>query len=414
MSALNPGPGPGGRESHPDKLLALALAAPSHAAEHFWSFMEDRSVRFLPQQLAPMFFSTVAQMAAGQGDPPARRAALSVAGRMYRRFGLYPYHSTVIAAAVVDTVRRFAGTSWDPGQAGSWEVGCRRALRLAERAARALGDGPHLTVATVVACEAAADDIAILTVRPARRLRCLPGQAMPVCTPRLPGQWRWLSPANAARADGTFEFHVRAIPTGVVSPVLVEQVRPGEVLWLGPALEVGLSLEQAGDADLLLAAGGTGLAPLRAMVEQVAASESHRRVTLVVGARTLLDLYDAVALDKLQQAHGDWLTVVLAFSDDRDVEPAAQGDLLSVALNHHRPGQVVFVSGPPGLVETARQRLPLAGVPSDRLHLATTFQRALDSAQWMSRQRAAHSPEPEPANAAAANSGPSRSTRDAT
>lgn len=414
MSAFNPRPTPGGRESHPDKLLALTLATPGRAADHFWSFMEDRSIRFLPQQFAPMFFSTVVQMAAGQGDPPARRAALLVAGRMYRRLGLYPYHSTVIAAAVVDTVRRFAGASWDRGQAGSWEVGCRRALRMAERAARALGDGPDLTVAEVVACEAAADDVAILTVLPARRLRYLPGQAMPVCTPRLPGQWRWLSPANAARADGTVEFHVRAVPAGAVSPVLVEQVRPGEVLWLGPAVEVGLSLERAGDADLLLAAGGTGLAPLRAMVQQVAASESRRRVTLVVGARTLLDLYDAVALDKLQQAHGDWLTVVLAFSEDRDVEPAAQGDLLSVALYHHRPGQTVFVCGPPGLVETARQRLPLAEVPSDRLHLATTFQRALASARWMSRQQVARSPEPEAADAAAANSGPSRSARDAT
>ncbi|MEU5914848.1 hypothetical protein [Micromonospora sp. NPDC047527] len=208
--------------------------------------------------------------------------------------------------------------------------------------------------------------------------------------------------------------HVRAVPEGVVSPVLVERVAPGEVLWLGPASVVGLSLEAAGDTDLLLAAGGTGLAPLRALVEQVAASPGGRRVTLVVGVRTLLDLYDAVALDKLEQAHGDWLTVVLAFSDDCDVEPAAQGDLLSVALYHHRPGQAVFVSGPPGLVETARQRLPLAGVPSDRLHLATTFQRALDSARWMSRQRAAHSPEPEAADAAVASSGSSRSARDAT
>ncbi|WP_431945537.1 FAD-binding oxidoreductase [Micromonospora marina] len=400
--------------SEPAMELAVTLAERDRAADHFWSFMEDRSVRFLPQQFAPMFFSTVAQLAAGQGDPPARRAALAVAGRMYRRFGLYPYHGTVIAAAVVDTVRRFAGASWDRGQAGSWEVGCRRALRLAEGAARVLGDGPDLTVAEVVACEAAADGVAILTVLPARRLRYSPGQAMPVCTPRLPGQWRWLSPANAARADGTVEFHVRAIPTGAVSPVLVEQVRPGEVLWLGPALDVGLSLEQAGDADLLLAAGGTGLAPLRAMVEQVAASESRRRVTLVVGARTLLDLYDAVALDKLQQAHGDWLTVVLAFSDDRDVEPAAQGDLLSVVLHHHRRGQAVYVCGPPRLMEAARQWLPLAGVASDELHLATTFQRAFESARWMSRQRVAHSPEPGAADAAAANSGPSRSARDAT
>ncbi|MEU1813353.1 FAD-binding oxidoreductase [Micromonospora aurantiaca (nom. illeg.)] len=393
---------------------AVALAAHDRASEHFWSLMEDRSVRFLPQQLAPMFFSTLGQMVAGRGDAAARFAALSVLGRMHRRLGMYPYHGTVVAAAMVDTLRRFGGASWEPDLTGYWEAGCRRVLRLAERAAGALGDGPHVTVAEVLHCEAVSDDVAILTVRPARRDCSLPGQAMPVCTPRVAGQWRWLSPANRARADDTLEFHVRAVAEGLVSSVLVERVTPGEVLWLGPALDVGLSLERAGSADLLLAAGGTGLAPLRALVEQVAASTTKRRVTLVVGARALPDLYDAVALNKLQQAHGDWLTVVLAFSDDRDVEPASQGDLLSVALCHYKPGQAVYVCGAPPLIEAARQRLPMVGVPSESLHLAATFWHAPSSARWTPRQRVARAAASEVASSAAGNSSASPTVSDAT
>ncbi|SIM53039.1 FAD-binding oxidoreductase [Micromonospora cremea] len=398
----------------PEAPLEMALAAHDLAADHFWSYMEDRSVRFLPQQLAPMFFSTLGRVVTGRGDPAGRRAALAVLGRMHRRFGLYPYHGTVVAAAMADTVRRFSGASWEPELATYWERGCRRAIRLAERAAEAMGDGPHVTVGEVVACDAAADDVAVLTVRPMRRLRYLPGQAMPVCTPRLPGQWRWYSPANAPRPDGTVDFHIRALADGAVSPVLVERVAPGELLWLGPAIDVGLSLEAAGEADLLLAAGGTGLAPMRALVEQVAASPINRRVTLVVGSRTLLDLYDAVALDELQQAHADWLTVVLAFSDDRDVEPAVQGDLLSVALYHHRAGQAFYVCGSPRLIEVARERLPVAGVAPDSLHLAATFQRALDSALWVSRQRSARAVEATLGlDTAAEGTGPDRTPRDA-
>ena len=351
-------------------------------------------MRFLPHRFAPMFFTTLGQLVAGRDDPAGRRAALAALGRMYQRFGLQSYHDTAIAAALADTVGRFAGTAWEPQLAGRWEQGCRRALRLVERAAGATGDGPQVTVGEVEASVAAADGVAVVTVRPMRRVRFRPGQALPVCTPRLPGVWRWYSPANAPRPDGTVEFHVRAVRQGVVSPLLVREVAPGETLWLGPSLDVGLSLAASGGADLLLAAGGTGLAPLRAMVEEVAVSPGGRRVTLVVGARTLFDFYDAVALDKLQDAHRRWLMVVPTFSDDPTVEPAAQGDLLTVARYHHRPGQALYVCGPPALIEAARARLPAAGVAPADLHLAVNFQRALHSASWAGRQRPAGRPDP--------------------
>ncbi|MDG4798137.1 FAD-binding oxidoreductase [Micromonospora sp. WMMD1082] len=343
------------------------------ATDHFWSFMEDRSVRFLPPPYAPMFFTTLGQVVAGRDDPAGRRAALAVLGRMYRRFGLQPYHATAVSAALVDTVHRFSGGARGPRSAERWERGCRRAFRLVERAAGTVGDGPQVTVAEVVTVAAAADGVAVVTVRPLRRLRYSPGQAVPVCTPRLPGVWRWLSPANAPRPDGTVEFHVRAVTSGVVSPLLVHEVTRGETWWLGPPVDVGLSVAACGGADLLLAAGGTGLAPLRAMVEQVAVSPGGRRVILVVGARTLFDFYDAVALDKLASAHRRWLTVVPAFSHDPAVEPAARGDLLTVARYHHRPGQAFVVCGPPSLIEAARVSLPATGVTPQDLHLPLTF-----------------------------------------
>ncbi|WP_307868442.1 FAD-binding oxidoreductase [Micromonospora sp. C95] len=346
-------------------------------------------MRFLPHRYAAMFFTTLGQVIAGRDHPAGRRAALAVLGRTYHRFGLQPYHDTAISAAMVDTVGRFAGTAWGPASAGRWEQGCRRALRLAERAAGVVGDGPQVMVGEVESRTEPVAGVAVLTVRPVRRLRYEPGEALPVCTPRLPGVWRWLSPANAPRPDGRLEFHVRAVARGVVSPMLVGAVTPGDTLWLGPPADVGLSLAAIGGADLLLAAGETGLAPLRAMVEQVAESPGDRRVALVAGARTLFDLYDAVALDKLADAHRRWLTVVPTFSHDPAVEPAAQGDLLTAALYHHRPGQAFVVCGPPGLIERARTRLPAAGVAARDLHLALTFDRAIDAARWLRRPQPA-------------------------
>ncbi|MFG3423247.1 FAD-binding oxidoreductase [Micromonospora sp. NPDC048063] len=358
----------------PGLSWGLTQATLDWASDYFWAHLEDRSIRFLPQAAAPVFLASLGQLIARRDDPAGRRALLAVLGRAYQRYGLQSYHDTVIAAAMVGTIRHLAGSLWDPQFAAAWQLGCRRALRLANRAAGHMGSGPPFTFAEVESRDKAADGVTTLTVRPQKRLRYLPGQAIAVCTPRRPGVWRWYSPANAPRPDGTVELHVRAVAQGVVSPVLVEQVLPGEMLWLGPALDTGLSLDAAGEADLLLAAGGTGLAPLRALVEE-AAGGWWRRVTLVVGARTVADLYDAVALDKLREAHHGWLEVVLAFSHDSEVDAASQADLLTMTLNHHRPGQAVYVCGPPGLIEAARFRLPAAGVASDRLHLAPTFLR---------------------------------------
>ena len=81
------------------------------------------------------------------------------------------------------------------------------------------------------------------------------------------------------------EIHVKARDGGPVSSALVRRVGVGDVLRLGPP--VGhLALHDDSDRDLLLVAGGMGLAPLKALVDQVARKGPARRVDLFVGSRT--------------------------------------------------------------------------------------------------------------------------------
>ncbi|GIJ19815.1 FAD-binding oxidoreductase [Micromonospora lutea] len=346
----------------------------------------------LPAPVTALVVAALARLVGGGTDRAGRLALLAVLGRVHRRYRLRPEHGPLIGAALAPVAPRLC-----PPQVG-WERRWRRTWALIERAAGLVGDGPAFWPAEVVGRDLPAEGIAILTVRPWRRLPFRPGQAVPLCLPQHPGRWRWYCPANAPRPDGTVELHVRAVAAGTVSRTLVHEVRPGDLLHLGPPVDVGLCLpsnpERAGwpavarpagatpvgsgttpvdsgavgGRDLLLVAGGTGLAPLRALVEQVAAAPDGRRVTLVVGVRTFADLYDAITLDKLDRAHR-WLTVVPAFSHDRCVAPAEQGDALTLALYHHRPGQNVHVCGPPAMLDVARHRLPAAGIPANRIHL---------------------------------------------
>ncbi|MGA5306587.1 FAD-binding oxidoreductase [Micromonospora taraxaci] len=348
-------------------LTAAWASVDDRAAGDFWCTLEDRRPGLLPHRDALLFFTALGRLVVGGDDPAKRAALLMVLGRAYRHLGLLP-HATTIGAALLATVARHAHPLWTPQLATTAERALRRATYAVRRAAGQAGDGRAWWHVQVIAHDRPSPDIAILTVRPWRRLPFQPGQAVPVCTPRLPGHWRWLSPANAPRADGTVELHVRAVPGGTVSHKLVHRVRPGELLWLGPPGDAGLRLNPARADDLLLVAGGTGLAPLRALVEQVAAAPDGRRLTLVVGARTFTDLYDAIALDRLQCAH-DWLTIVPAFSDDPCAEPAERGDALTVALRYYSGTQEVYVCGPSPMLADARSRLLTAGVPADRIQL---------------------------------------------
>ncbi|WP_233513410.1 FAD-binding oxidoreductase [Micromonospora craterilacus] len=237
-----------------DYLTGILETQATVSAASFWEAVEDRCAGLLPEREAPLLQAALHQLASRADDRPNRLALLAVLGRAYRRYGLHPAHAAVIGEALR------ASVPW----------------RLVERAGGRMGDGPAWWPAEVVGHDRACDGVAILTVRPWRRLPYQSGQAVPVCTPRRPGLWRWLCPANAPRPDGTVELHVRAVPDGAVSTSLVHEVRPGELLHLGPPVDIGLSLV---DGDLLLVAGGTGLAPLRALVEQVAADPDVRRVT---------------------------------------------------------------------------------------------------------------------------------------
>ncbi|MEU5907755.1 FAD-binding oxidoreductase [Micromonospora sp. NPDC047467] len=345
-------------------LAAAWASVDDRAAGDFWCTVEDRRPGLLPNREAPLLFHALGQLTLGGDDRAGRAALLTVLGRAYRRYDLLP-HAPTLGDALLATVARHAHPPWTPSLTLAGERAMDRATHAVRRAAARVGDGPAWWPAQVIGHERPSPNIAILTVRPWRRLPHQPGQAVPVCTPRLPGRWRWLCPANAPRADGTVELHVRAVPAGTVSHHLTHEVRPGELIWLGPPANTGLCLR---GGDLLLVAGGTGLAPLRALVEQVAAAPDGRRVTLVVGARTFTDLYDAITLDKLQHAH-DWLTVVPAFSHDPSAEPREQGDALTIALQHHTASQTVYVCGPPLMLAGARLRLLAAGVPADRIRL---------------------------------------------
>jgi NAD(P)H-flavin reductase len=153
-----------------------------------------------------------------------------------------------------------------------------------------------------------------------------------------------------------------------VSSALVHAAQPGDVLRMGAPVGTRLTLTEDSRRDLLLIAGGTGLAPLRALTEQVALYGGHRRVHLFVGARTGRDLYDLPTL-QLMASRFPWLTVVPAVSAD-SLYLGERGDVVDVALRHSRwDNHEVYVCGSTPMVAGTVDRLSHAGLDPARLHV---------------------------------------------
>jgi NAD(P)H-flavin reductase len=146
----------------------------------------------------------------------------------------------------------------------------------------------------------------------------------------------------------------------------VQALRVGDVLRLGAAVGHRLTLA-AGERDLLLIAGGTGLAPLKALIEQVAQEGGRRRVHLFMGAATERDLYDLKAMTQLDEEL-PWLTVVPTVSDDPYAVQVEQGSAVDVALRHGTwPDHEVFVCGSEAMVAGTVNTLTTHGIELDRI-----------------------------------------------
>jgi NAD(P)H-flavin reductase/hemoglobin-like flavoprotein len=289
-------------------------------------------------------------------------------GRDHRKFGVVVDHYPAVGEALLATLAHFLESDWTAPLAADWQAAFGLVAEVMATAAKdASRVSPPWWDAEILSHERRSIDIAVLQIQPHMELDYLPGQSIAVESSLRSRLWRYYSPANAPRDDGTIEFHIRLVEGGQVSAALVQSLQPGDHLRLGSPIGNRLVLDPHDRSDLLLLAGGTGLAPLRALVEQVALEGGHRRVSLYVGAKMAHHLYDMPALSRLQEAHG-WLTVVPAVSED----PTYQGDrghLVDVALKQRSwIDHQVYVCGSPVMVSATVDRLVAAGISPRAVH----------------------------------------------
>jgi NAD(P)H-flavin reductase/hemoglobin-like flavoprotein len=350
--------------------FAKAAAAGDEAPLYFYShlFLSHPETRQLfPVSMAHQrdrLFQALGDVVAYVDDLDRLVPILQALGRDHRKFGTVPDHYPAVGASLIATLRHF-DDEWDPALERSWTEAYGLVAQVMIAAAEEASDQPPWWDAEVVAHERRTVDTAVLWLRPEPEYPYDAGQSVSLETDVRPKLWRYYSPANAPRPDGMMEIHVRAYDGGPVSAALVHRVGKGDVLHLGPPLG-HIAFDAESDRDLLLVAGGTGLAPLKAVVDHVARFGPPRRVDLFVGSRTEERIYDRADLERLAGEHG-WLTVTFAVSSD-DLSPLEQGDVGEVVARHGPwASRDIYIAGPAPMVEDTTRRLVEAGVRPGRI-----------------------------------------------
>ncbi len=290
-------------------------------------------------------------------------------GRDHRRFGAVARHYEAVGASLLATLEHFSGPAWTSELAADWKA-AYELIGSVMTAAAAEDEQmrPAWWRGTVVTCERRAFDVSVLLVRPEPRMDYLPGQSVAIESPARPRLWRYYSMANAPRPDGLLEFHIRLIDGGAVSMALTSSTVADSELRLGPPVGALTLSQPFSGRDLLLVAGSTGLAPLKAILEQVAALQQPPKVHLFFGARKADGLYDLDSLEKLAAQH-PWLTVTPAASADSTFV-GETGSLPDVVARYGNwSGHEAYLAGPAEMVKETGTWLASAGMAQDQIHI---------------------------------------------
>ncbi|MBS1211017.1 MAG: CDP-6-deoxy-delta-3,4-glucoseen reductase [Proteobacteria bacterium] len=146
----------------------------------------------------------------------------------------------------------------------------------------------------VQSMEKLAPDVMLLRLRlpPSEVFQFLPGQYVDFLL--ADGQRRSFSIANAPGPDNTLELHVRLIPGGHFTGHVFSAMKERDILRIeGPLGSFSLrdTPENHAPQPIIFLAGGTGFAPIKAIIEDMLAREIARPVTLYWGARDRSGLY---------------------------------------------------------------------------------------------------------------------------
>ncbi len=220
--------------------------------------------------------------------------------------------------------------------------------------------------ATVVGLEDSTHDIKRLLLEvDGPPLTFEPGQFCQLHFADLPGR----SYSMANRPDEpVLEFHVRRMPDGQASSYVAEQLQLGDTVRLEGPFGTA-TLKRGHPGPIVVAAGGSGLAPIRSIVRSALASQPEQPIHLYFGVRGERDIYYESELEELTAAHPNFRFEIVV-SEAPEVRERRTGyvhDAIAADFPY-LAGTKLYVAGPPPMVEAVTAVAKSRGVETNDIH----------------------------------------------
>jgi CDP-4-dehydro-6-deoxyglucose reductase len=181
------------------------------------------------------------------------------------------------------------------------------------------------------------------------------------------GRRRSFSIASAPTREPFIELHVRRVPNGEFTEQLFGSMHTKTLLRIeGPLGQFWF--RSSSPRSAIMIGGGTGYAPLRAMLSDLATRDDRRYLHLYWGGRTPADLYehDDLVARTVEQPNFRYTPVI---STPEPGWTGRTGFVHAAALaDFSRLSDYdVYASGPPAMVEAIRQEFVERGLPPEQL-----------------------------------------------
>jgi CDP-4-dehydro-6-deoxyglucose reductase, E3 len=212
-----------------------------------------------------------------------------------------------------------------------------------------------------------------LLLRPAGPRLCYrPGQYVLLGDPGAELVVRSYSIANAPRSDGLISLLVTRVTGGQVSSWVHDVLRPGDrVLLSGPYGSFTTAQRESG--PVLFLAGGSGLAPVRALAEAALRRRTGAPVVLFFSARTQLDLIDDQRFRGWQHRHPGRFRYLRTLTRAGGPPPAGRIPAILDGWFPDLSGWRLYIAGTPGFVTACAAAARGCGARPGRVHTEEFF-----------------------------------------